>query len=128
MVFFSFKFNANSFIRRIYYNACVLIFQNIFLRKLIDWEWKGNFNKLQGQIQTTCILPTYIHTLLKSTHSTERHFCIFALIQHSIFFQINYVGGSHGYIFFLNILYFTVHPRTSIQFVNTNHPKLSTSQ
>ena len=52
----------------------VCLFLKTSLRKLIDWERKGNFNKLQGQMQT--ILPTYIHTMLKSTHSTERHFCI----------------------------------------------------
>jgi len=41
---FSSKLNRDSFIRNIYYIKCILRFLKIFIRKLINWEQKGNFN------------------------------------------------------------------------------------
>jgi len=43
-MFFSFKFNTDSFVISFYYNICMLISFNNFYRKLTNWERKGNFN------------------------------------------------------------------------------------
>ena len=48
LMFFSFKLNTDLLIRNIHYINGVLISTNIFFRKLIYWERKGNVKYRQN--------------------------------------------------------------------------------
>jgi len=53
VLLFSFKLNTDLLIKSIYHNISILISQDIFFRKLIDWKRKGKFNSEIGSMAGT---------------------------------------------------------------------------